>query len=82
VRANRPERPETSTFYIILSLFRIAAILQGIARRAEDGTAADPKAAEMGRTAGPLADIAWDMVRARCRREAAPSPLPPPAAAR
>ena len=58
-------RPENFDFYVILALFRIAAILQGIAKRAEDGTASDPKAAEMGRTAGPLAEIAWDMARAR-----------------
>ncbi len=57
------ERPENFDFYVILALFRIAAILQGIAKRAEDGTAADPRAAEMGRTAGPLAEIAWEMVR-------------------
>ncbi|WP_245242911.1 phosphotransferase [Pararhodobacter sp. SW119] len=59
------QRPDNFDFYVILALFRIAAILQGIAKRAEDGTASDPKAAEMGRTAGPLAEIAWDMVRAR-----------------
>lgn len=59
------ERPENFDFYIILSMFRIAAILQGIARRALDGTASDPKAAEMGRKAGPLAEIAWSMVRTR-----------------
>lgn len=55
------KRPENFDFYIILSLFRIAAILQGIARRALDGTAADPKAAEMGASAAPLAEIAWSM---------------------
>lgn len=59
------ERPENFDFYVILALFRIAAICQGIARRAQDGTAADPRAAEMGRVAQPLADIAWDMVRKR-----------------
>jgi len=58
------KRPENFDFYIILSMFRIAAILQGIARRALDGTASDPKAAEMGSKAGPLAEIAWSMVRA------------------
>lgn len=57
------ERPENFDFYIILSLFRIAAIVQGIAKRAQDGTANDPKAAEMGKVAGPLADIAWGMVK-------------------
>jgi aminoglycoside phosphotransferase (APT) family kinase protein len=61
-------RPENFDVYIILALFRIAAILQGIAKRAEDGTAADPKAAEMGRTAGPLAEIAWAMAEERGTR--------------
>lgn len=57
------ERPENFDFYIILSMFRIAAILQGIARRALDGTAADANATEMGAKAAPIADIAWDMAR-------------------
>jgi aminoglycoside phosphotransferase (APT) family kinase protein len=48
---------------VILSLFRLAGIVQGIAKRAQDGTANDPRAAEMGRMAGPLAEIAWDMVK-------------------
>ena len=54
-------RPEGFEFYIILSLFRIAAIVQGIAKRAQDGTATDPRAAELGRMAAPLAQIAHDM---------------------
>jgi aminoglycoside phosphotransferase (APT) family kinase protein len=57
-------RPDNFDFYIVLSLFRIAAIVQGIAKRAEEGTAADARAAELGRMAAPLAEIAWDMVRA------------------
>ena len=61
---NRPERFE---FYIILSLFRLAAIIQGIAKRAQDGTAADQKAAEVERMAAPLADLAWNMARAMAR---------------
>ncbi|MCL4674570.1 MAG: phosphotransferase family protein, partial [Pararhodobacter sp.] len=56
-------RPENFDFYVILSLFRIAAIVQGIAKRALDGTANDDRAAEMGKIAGPLADIAWDMAQ-------------------
>tara|TARA_R110002124_G_scaffold85382_5_gene221632 strand:- start:1889 stop:2890 length:1002 start_codon:yes stop_codon:yes gene_type:complete len=56
-------RPENFDFYIVLSMFRIAAIVQGIAKRAQDGTANDPRAAEMGKIAGPLADVAWNMVR-------------------
>ena len=57
------ERPENFDFYVILSLFRIAAIVQGIAKRAQDGTANDPRAAEMGKVAGPLAEVAWGMVK-------------------
>lgn len=61
-RTGRP-RPDRFEFYIILSLFRIAAIIQGIAKRALDGTAADPQAAAVGRKAAPLAELAWDMAR-------------------
>ncbi|MEZ5751508.1 MAG: phosphotransferase [Paracoccaceae bacterium] len=57
-------KPANFDFYVILSLFRITAIVQGIAKRALDGTANDPRAAQMGRIAGPLADVAWGMVRA------------------
>lgn len=46
-------------FYIAYNLFRIAAILQGIARRAADGTAAAADAEETGTKARPLADIGW-----------------------
>ncbi|WP_372013557.1 phosphotransferase [Tistrella mobilis] len=45
--------------YVVLSLFRLAAILQGIARRAQDGTAANADAEEVGRKAVPLAELAW-----------------------
>lgn len=50
-------------FYIVFSLFRIAAILQGIAKRALDGTAASAQAVEVGRKARPLADLAWSFAR-------------------
>jgi acyl-CoA dehydrogenase len=46
-------------FYLAYNLFRIAAILQGIAKRARDGNAAATDAFEMGRKARPLADIGW-----------------------
>lgn len=46
-------------FYIAYNLFRMAAILQGIARRAQDGTASAPDAKETGEKARPLADIGW-----------------------
>src|SRR5712671_860611 len=51
-------------FYLVYSLFRIAAILQGIAKRAIDGTAAGADAAEQGRLARPLAEQAWTLAEA------------------
>lgn len=53
--------PQNWDFYIILSLFRIASILQGIARRALDGTAANADAREVGSKAAPLAGLAWQL---------------------
>lgn len=52
-------RPDNWEFHIVLSLFRIAAILQGIARRAIDGTASDPEAAAVGARAVPISQLAW-----------------------
>lgn len=50
-------------FYLAYNLFRIAAILQGIAKRAEEGTAASEKARESGAGARPLAELAWRFAR-------------------
>jgi len=50
-------------FYIVYSLFRIAAILQGIAKRAIEGTAASDEASAYGRLARPLAEQAWALAR-------------------
>jgi aminoglycoside phosphotransferase (APT) family kinase protein len=38
-------RVDNWSFYLVFSLFRIAAILQGVARRAEDGNASNPEMA-------------------------------------
>jgi acyl-CoA dehydrogenase len=46
-------------FYMAYNLFRMAAILHGIAQRAHDGNANSPDAVETGRKAQPLADIGW-----------------------
>ena len=46
-------------FYMAYNLFRIAAILQGIAKRAEMGTAASAQAQSSGAGARPLAQLAW-----------------------
>ncbi len=57
-------------FYLAYNLFRIAAILQGIAKRAVEGNAAASNAEEMGRKAKPLADLGWKYAQryeASCR---------------
>jgi aminoglycoside phosphotransferase (APT) family kinase protein len=46
-------------FYIAYNLFRMSAILQGIARRAQDGNAAAADAQATGLKARPLADLGW-----------------------
>jgi aminoglycoside phosphotransferase (APT) family kinase protein len=46
-------------FYLAYNLFRIAAILQGIAKRHEAGTASSPEAADAGKRARPMAELAW-----------------------
>jgi aminoglycoside phosphotransferase (APT) family kinase protein len=47
------------TFYIAYNLFRIAAILQGIAKRVLEGTAASSQAREASAGARPLAELGW-----------------------
>ncbi|HET9033224.1 MAG TPA: phosphotransferase [Dokdonella sp.] len=46
-------------FYLAFNLFRLAAICQGIAKRVEDGTASNARAAESGAFATPLAELGW-----------------------
>jgi len=46
-------------FYMAYNLFRIAAILQGIAKRVEAGTASSPQAKASGDSARPMAELAW-----------------------
>jgi aminoglycoside phosphotransferase (APT) family kinase protein len=50
-------------FYIVYSLFRLAAIMQGIAKRAIEGTAASDEAAVLGRLARPVGEQAWALAR-------------------
>jgi aminoglycoside phosphotransferase (APT) family kinase protein len=50
-------------FYMVYSLFRLAAIMQGIAKRAIDGTAASREAVELGRKARPTGEQAWAIAR-------------------
>jgi aminoglycoside phosphotransferase (APT) family kinase protein len=46
-------------FYLAYNMFRIAAILQGIAKRAEAGTASSEGAMSAGSRARPMAEMAW-----------------------
>jgi aminoglycoside phosphotransferase (APT) family kinase protein len=46
-------------FYLAFSLFRIAGILQGVAKRALIGTAASAEAVETGKRARPMAELGW-----------------------
>lgn len=50
-------------FYLAYNLFRIAAILQGIAKRVEDGTAASEQARVTAAGARPMAELGWAFAR-------------------
>jgi len=50
-------------FYLAYNLFRIAAILQGIAKRVVDGTAASAQGREAGAGARPLAELGWSFAQ-------------------
>ncbi len=51
-------RPDWN-FYLAYNMFRIAAILQGIAKRVETGTASSAQAVKSAAGARPLAQMAW-----------------------
>lgn len=57
-------RPDWN-FYLVLSMFRIASILQGIAHRAISGTAANADAAEVGAKAAPIAERALRIIEGK-----------------
>ncbi|MBB4631975.1 phosphotransferase [Sphingosinicella soli] len=59
-RTSRSELPHWK-FYLAFSLFRVAAILQGVSRRAQNGNASSDDAAEVGGKAAPLAAIGWEI---------------------
>ena len=46
-------------FYLAYNMFRLASIMQGIARRVVDGTASSEQARASGAAARPLAQMAW-----------------------
>jgi aminoglycoside phosphotransferase (APT) family kinase protein len=49
-------------FYLIFSLFRFAAILQGVGKRGQEGNASSNKASQMGLMVKPLAKMAVDLI--------------------
>jgi aminoglycoside phosphotransferase (APT) family kinase protein len=54
-------------FYMAYNLFRLAGIVQGIAGRVRDGTAASEHAAENEARVQPLADQGWIYAQAAAR---------------
>jgi aminoglycoside phosphotransferase (APT) family kinase protein len=46
-------------FYLAYNMFRLASIMQGIAKRVVDGTASSDQARASGAAARPLAQMAW-----------------------
>jgi len=49
-------------FYIVFNMFRLAGILQGVMARALQGNASSDEAADAGKRARPLAELAWQLV--------------------
>ena len=61
--AGRP-LPATLDYFVVFSLFRWAAIVAGVYRRALDGIAADPRAMQAGERFRTLARRAWAIAEA------------------
>lgn len=53
---------ENWEFYLCFSFFRLAAICQGVAKRAQDGNASSKEAAKVGAMVEPLASMAVDII--------------------
>jgi aminoglycoside phosphotransferase (APT) family kinase protein len=49
-------------FYLAFSFFRLAAIAQGVAKRAEDGNASNKEAMKVGAIVQPLAQYALKLI--------------------
>ena len=59
-----PQQLKTDwNFYMAYNMFRIAAILQGIAKRVEAGTASSAQAVSSAAGARPLAQMAWSFAQ-------------------
>ena len=64
-RTGRSAEPAAGAFdfYIAFNLFRLAAILQGVAARAKLGNASSEHATEAGSLTRPIADLGWAQAR-------------------
>lgn len=58
-RGQAPVAPEAHRFFMAFSMFRLAAIAQGVYRRGLDGNASDAKAQLYGAAARALAALGW-----------------------
>ena len=56
-------RPADWESSIVYNLFRLASILQGVARRAIDGNASSQRATQMAQLVQPIAERAWQLAR-------------------
>ena len=59
-RTGRRDGIADCDFYSAFNFFRLAAILQGIAGRVRDGTAASAHAGQAERAVEPLASLGWE----------------------
>lgn len=57
------DRIENLEFYIVFSMFRMAAIVQGIVMRAKQGNASSDNAADVGKAAKAIANSAWELAQ-------------------
>lgn len=64
-RTGRDSGIADRNFYSAFNFFRLAAILQGIAGRVRDGTAASAHAAQAINAVTPLADLGWEYASKR-----------------
>jgi aminoglycoside phosphotransferase (APT) family kinase protein len=56
------DRIDNFSFYVAFSFFRLAAIVQGVAKRAIEGNASSERAAELGRFVQPIAALALEAI--------------------
>lgn len=50
------------TYHMALSFFRLASIVQGVAKRAIQGNASNPRAEALGKTVQPIAELAMETI--------------------